>query len=90
MLYFIANSDGGEDFAALGFISLALGYALTAMFSTNHRIRSWIALPEISEKSTASRVKRFFFKFQNLHISTVHFSRIRRLHYCDVQPRFRN
>ena len=25
MLYFIANSDGGEDFAALGFISLALG-----------------------------------------------------------------
>lgn len=64
MLYFIANSDGGEDFAALGFISLALGYALTAMFSTNHRIRSWIALPEISEKSTASRVKRFFSSFK--------------------------
>ncbi|MDC3290264.1 hypothetical protein OAU85_00340 [Candidatus Poseidoniaceae archaeon] len=60
VLYFIANSNSGEDIAALGFISLALGYALTAIFSTNERVRSWITItnePEVSQFNLVQRLK---------------------------------
>ena len=60
VLYFIANSNSGEDIAALGFISLALGYALTAIFSTNERVRSWITItnePEASQFNLVQRLK---------------------------------
>ena len=60
VLYFIANSNSGEDIAALGFISLALGYALTAIFSTNERVRSWITItnePEVSQFHLVQRLK---------------------------------
>ena len=60
VLYFIANSNSGEDIAALGFISLAFGYALTAIFSTNERVRSWITItnePEVSQFNLVQRLK---------------------------------
>ena len=43
-LYFVANSNNGGDIAALGFISLSLGYAITAIFSANEKVRSWITV----------------------------------------------
>jgi len=64
LFYFIANSNGGEDTAALGFISFSTGYALTAVFSTNTRVRSLITLPETSENSSQSRLKRLFTSFK--------------------------
>tara|TARA_B110000483_G_scaffold184747_1_gene218541 strand:+ start:2463 stop:3830 length:1368 start_codon:yes stop_codon:yes gene_type:complete len=49
LLYWIANNDNSGEIAALGFISLSCGYGLTAMFSNNERIQSWIRLKDQSE-----------------------------------------
>ena len=51
ILYFVANSNGGEDIAALGFISLSLGYVVTAVFSTNQKVRSWITISNTQENA---------------------------------------
>ena len=65
LLYSIANVGDGGDIAALGFISLSCGYGLTAMFSNNKRIHSWITLTEESEKGTKSNfVARLFSSFK--------------------------
>ncbi|MDG1554859.1 MAG: hypothetical protein P8R00_01280 [Candidatus Poseidoniaceae archaeon] len=59
-LYFVANSNNGEDIAALGFISLSLGYAVTAIFSANERVRSWITVTndaDVSQFNVVQKVK---------------------------------
>lgn len=59
-LYFVANSNNGEDIAALGFISLSLGYAITAIFSTNEKVRSWITVTndtDVSQFNIVQKVK---------------------------------
>lgn len=50
-LYFVANSNNGGDIAALGFISLSLGYAVTAIFSANEMVRSWITVTANADAS---------------------------------------
>lgn len=57
-LYFVANSNNGEDIAALGFISLSLGYAVTAIFSTNARVRSWITVTNDANVSQFNAVQK--------------------------------
>tara|TARA_B110000902_G_C14289043_1_gene580113 strand:+ start:2039 stop:3400 length:1362 start_codon:yes stop_codon:yes gene_type:complete len=49
LLYWIANLGIAGDLAALGFISLSFGYGLTAILSTNQRVKSWITLADDSE-----------------------------------------
>ena len=59
-LYFVANSNNGEDIAALGFISLSLGYAITAIFSANEKVRSWITVTgnvDVSQFNMFQKVK---------------------------------
>ncbi|MDA9829149.1 hypothetical protein N9C12_05625 [Candidatus Poseidoniaceae archaeon] len=59
-LYFVANSNNGEDIAALGFISLSLGYVITAIFSTNEKVRSWITIahePDVSQFNLVQKIK---------------------------------
>jgi hypothetical protein len=58
--YFVANSNNGEDIAALGFISLSLGYAITAIFSANEKVRSWITVTgnvDVSQFNMFQKVK---------------------------------
>ncbi len=51
LLYTIAGASDGGDVAALGFISLSCGYAVTALFSTNERVKTWITLtPSLKEE----------------------------------------
>ena len=51
LLYTVAGTSDGGDVAALGFISLSCGYAVTAMFSTNERVKTWITLtPSLKEE----------------------------------------
>lgn len=65
LLYFIANSNEGGDIAALGFISLSCGYAITALFSNNQRVRSWISLSDQSEtEEKVNLISRFFTSFK--------------------------
>jgi len=56
VLYFIASTDDGGDIAALGFISLSCGYAITALFSNNQQVKSWISL---SDQSDSIEKKKF-------------------------------
>lgn len=59
-LYFVANSNNGGDIAALGFISLSLGYAITAIFSANEKVRSWITVTgnvDVSQFNIFQKVK---------------------------------
>ena len=59
-LYFVANSNNGGDIAALGFISLSLGYAVTAIFSANEMVRSWITVTgnaDVSQFNIFQKVK---------------------------------
>ncbi len=65
LFYSIANIGDGGDIAALGFISLSCGYALTAIFSSHERIKSWITLADQSEKEGKSNpVARLFSSFK--------------------------
>ena len=59
-LYFVANSNNGGDIAALGFISISLGYAITAIFSANEKVRSWITVTgnvDVSQFNIFQKVK---------------------------------
>lgn len=58
VLYFVANSNSGEDIAALGFISLSLGYAVTAIFSTNEKVRTWITVTDDVEASQFNVIQK--------------------------------
>ncbi len=65
LLYWIANNDNSGEIAALGFISLSCGYGLTAMFSNNERIQSWIRLKDQSEhEGKLSLFVRLFSSFK--------------------------
>ena len=65
LLYWIANIDNAGEIAALGFISLSCGYGLTAIFSNNGRVLSWITLKDQEEnEAKANALTRFLSSFK--------------------------
>lgn len=64
LLYSLANTSEGRDIAALGFISLSLGYAITALLSNNERVKSWITLDKSIEEERPNLVTRLFTSFK--------------------------
>ena len=44
VLFILAGTELGNDVAALGFVSIAAGYAVTGVFSSNQRVRKWTHL----------------------------------------------
>lgn len=64
LLYTIANSSDGGDIAALGFISLSCGYAVTALFSSNDRVKAWITLSQSSEQEKVNPILRVLYSFK--------------------------
>ena len=64
LLYSIANASDSGDIAALGFISLSIGYAITAVFSSNERVKSWITLDNSSDQEKKNPLRRIFSSFK--------------------------
>ena len=44
VLFILAGTELGNDVAALGFVSIAAGYAVTGVFSSNQRVQKWTHL----------------------------------------------
>ncbi|DAC56459.1 MAG TPA: hypothetical protein D7I11_00800 [Candidatus Poseidoniales archaeon] len=61
---FWAASNGGESFAAIGFLSMAGGYLLTGVFSGFAMVRRWIQLPQEHASEDIGRVKQLVFSFR--------------------------
>lgn len=55
VLFVLAGNESLKDFSALGFLSLAGGYAITGLFSSNERVRKWthVSSKEDQEKKTS-------------------------------------
>ena len=64
LLYSIANSSDGGDIAALGFISLSIGYAITALFSSNERVQAWITLEHSLDQEKKNPLRRILSSFK--------------------------
>ncbi len=64
LLYTIAGASNGGDVAALGFISLSCGYAVTALFSTNERVKTWITLTPSLKEEKQNPFFRLFSSFK--------------------------
>lgn len=64
LLYSIANSSDGGDIAALGFISLSIGYAITALFSSNERVQGWITLEQSLDEEKKNPLRRILSSFK--------------------------
>ncbi len=64
LLYIIANTSSGGDVAALGFISLSSGYAVTAIFSSNEKVKAWITLSHTGDEEKSSPIMRPFSSFK--------------------------
>ena len=64
LLYIIANTSNGGDVAALGFISLSCGYAVTAVFSSSEKVKTWITLSHSEEQEKPNPIKRILTSFK--------------------------
>ena len=64
LLYSIANSSDGGDIAALGFISLSIGYAITALFLSNERVQAWITLEQSLDEEKKNPLRRILSSFK--------------------------
>ncbi len=63
VLYIMSSVDSLIETVAIIFLSLSIGYAITALFSKNETIKNWITLDQEST-SSSNFVKRNILKFR--------------------------
>lgn len=54
VLFVIAGNESLKDFSALGFLSLAGGYAVTGLFSSNERVKRWTHISSVNDDEKQS------------------------------------
>ena len=64
ILHILASSDSLTNITAVMFISLSMGYSITAIGSKNERVRSWTIAQSENSSEVESKVMTFIKKFK--------------------------